>query len=167
MRLFALPSLFVLAFTSSLQAQVHFDPHGHGWEFGTPVAPGENNEATQVPSADEKPSSARAGHDFPGINGENPLQNIVACWNVNPSSPEGQIVLEVRFIVGGDGRVVPSSLELVSASGGDERQQTIAYVIARRAIMRCQQNGYTVPDPDENGEREVIMTFDPRSNNAD
>lgn len=167
MRLRPLPPLFVLVFTSSLQAQVHFDTHGYGWEFGTPVAPGENNEATQVPPANEKPSSARTERDLPKINGDNPPQSIVACWNVNPSSPEGQIVLEVRFIVGGDGLVVPSSMELVSASGGDERQQTIAYVIARRAIMRCQQNGYTVPNPDENGEREVIMTFDPRLNDAD
>lgn len=166
-RLCLLHSLLVLAAASPLQAQSYFDPYGHGWEFGTPVPHGERDERSELRRADTQRSSGQSTQDVAGLTDDNPPQNIVNCWMTTSGPLVNDVVVEVRFVVGSDRRVVPGSLRLVSAIGGDEEDQRMAFEAARRAILRCELQGYTVPDLDENGEREVIITFDPRTNRAD
>jgi hypothetical protein len=85
---------------------------------------------------------------------------VNACWNVDPGSEAARATVVVAFDLGQDGRVV-GDVRLVSATGGSDGAQSIAFQAARRAILRCQSSGYRLP-PEKYGQwKEVEITFDP------
>lgn len=91
---------------------------------------------------------------------------VQGCWTVDPGSPTYQVVLTVGMDMQEDGRVVSSSLELLSATGGDTTTVQTAYEAARRAILRCQtqgRNGYDLPAEKYDQWRRIELTFDPRT----
>ncbi|MAY33718.1 MAG: hypothetical protein CMM86_14055 [Rhodovulum sp.] len=91
---------------------------------------------------------------------------VQGCWTVDPGSPTYQVVLTVGMDMQEDGRVVSSSLELLSASGGDTTTVQTAYEAARRAILRCQsqgRNGYDLPAEKYDQWSRIELTFDPRT----
>jgi hypothetical protein len=61
------------------------------------------------------------------------------------------------------GRVVSSSLRLLSSEGGSGTAVDTAFQAARRAILRCQGDGYTLPQEKFDQWKTVEMTFNPES----
>ena len=56
---------------------------------------------------------------------------------------------------------VDGDVRLIGAEGGDGAAQQAAFQAARRAILRCQSDGYPLPADKYDQWREVEMTFDP------
>ena len=62
--------------------------------------------------------------------------------------------------MGRDGKV-QGDVRLVSAQGGDASAQRTAFQAARRAILRCQRDGYPLPAEKYDHWKEIEMTFNP------
>ena len=87
------------------------------------------------------------------------------------SKPKGTVkrnsaASNVAIIVGielmRDGRVKSSSLELVAYEGGNLAEARVAFQAARRAILRCQKDGYDLPESKYEQWRNIEITFDPK-----
>lgn len=60
-----------------------------------------------------------------------------------------------------DGQVVASSIALIGFEGGNHSDANVAFQAARRALLRCQKNGYDLPKDKYEHWRNLEMTFDP------
>lgn len=81
------------------------------------------------------------------------------CWVLDVGSPAAQVSVTVGFEVDESGRVLASSFKLLSADGGTGVAVNTAFQAARRAVLRCQGEGYLPP----NGlveEQTVELAFD-------
>lgn len=85
---------------------------------------------------------------------------VNACWNVDPGSEAARATVVVAFGMTEGGRV-DGDVRLVSATGGSDGAQSVAFQAARRAILRCQSSGYKLPLEKYEQWREVEITFDP------
>jgi len=85
---------------------------------------------------------------------------VNACWNVDPGSEAARATVVVGFNLTKAGRV-DGDVRLVSASGGSNSAQSVAFQAARRAILRCQSSGYALPADKYAQWAEVEITFDP------
>ena len=86
---------------------------------------------------------------------------VQSCWAVDPGEPSAGVVVRVGFTLGPEGRVA-GEIRLIEARGADAAAQEAAFQSARRAILRCQGDGYDLPAAAYDSWREVEMTFDPR-----
>ena len=82
------------------------------------------------------------------------------CWNVDPGSQAARVTMTVGFSLDQGGRV-SGDVRQVAASGGDDAATRIAFDAARRAILRCQGDGFPLPAEKYSEWREVEITFDP------
>ncbi len=82
---------------------------------------------------------------------------IAQCWNVAPGAVEA---VTVGFDLDEQGRVLGDT-RLVGGSGGTESEIDTAYQAARRAILRCQGDGYNLPVAEYEIWRTVQINFDP------
>lgn len=88
------------------------------------------------------------------------FRNLInSCWNVDPGSVAARATVEVSFTLTREGRV-DGDTRLLSYSG-DKAATATVYEAARRAILRCQGNGYELPTEKFEQWREVTLTFDP------
>ena len=53
------------------------------------------------------------------------------------------------------------SLKFVSSTGGDENAKMQAFQAARRAVLRCQRDGYDLPQEKYLQWQKIQFTFDP------
>ncbi|MBB93572.1 MAG: energy transducer TonB [Rhodobacteraceae bacterium] len=87
---------------------------------------------------------------------------VSQCWSVGPLS---SAALATTVVVGvsmtPDGRPVTNSIRLVSWSGGADSAAQQAFDAARRAIIRCGQQGYPLPADKYEQWRDIEMTFNP------
>ncbi|WP_322894788.1 MULTISPECIES: energy transducer TonB [unclassified Yoonia] len=113
-------------------------------------------------------ASALAGSAAPDVPAGPPMTGserdsfriaVNSCWNVDPGSVAARVTVEVGFNLTREGRV-DGDTRLISSSG-DESAVDTAYGAARRAILRCQGNGYQLPAEKYDQWREVVITFDP------
>lgn len=82
------------------------------------------------------------------------------CWVVQVDTPAAKIPVTVYFEIDRSGRVLANSLRRVESEDGEALAIEIAFQGARRAILRCQGEGY--PHPSGIEEQQAIeMTFDP------
>lgn len=86
---------------------------------------------------------------------------VQSCWSVDPGSPAARITVVVGISLSEDGMVDGNSLKLLSDSGGDPAAIRSAFDAARRAILRCQKNGYALPKEKYAQWRNIEITFDP------
>ncbi|SMX40210.1 hypothetical protein [Maliponia aquimaris] len=89
---------------------------------------------------------------------------VQTCWQVDPSTAAGKLVVTVGFDLDPDGRVMAQSLSLLHASEGAKADVQSAYDSARRAVLRCQAvagGGYDLPSEQYVRWKRVEMTFDP------
>lgn len=86
---------------------------------------------------------------------------VNSCWVVDTGAASANVTVEVGFSLGRDGKV-QSGPDLLSATGGDGSAQRAAFEAARRAILRCQRNGYELPADKYGQWQNVVITFDPR-----
>ncbi|SFD73803.1 cell envelope biogenesis protein TolA [Roseivivax sediminis] len=86
---------------------------------------------------------------------------VQRCWVVDVGSQAANVTVVVGMDMAENGQVVANSIERLSASGGDGAAVETAFQAARRAILRCQGNGYDLP-PEKYGQWDRIeITFDP------
>lgn len=86
---------------------------------------------------------------------------IHRCWVVDPGSESARVVTTVAFEMDPEGRVLTDSIVMLRTSGGAEYAIKSAFESARRAILRCQANGYSLPQEKYEQWRYVEMTFNP------
>lgn len=86
---------------------------------------------------------------------------VSACWVMPPGAEASQIAVTVGFILTPEGRVANGHVALMThdeASSGAVEQ---AFQSARRAVLRCQGDGYDLPPEAYAQWRDVQITFDP------
>lgn len=85
---------------------------------------------------------------------------VQQCWNVDVGTEAARVTLTVEFDLTPQGRL-RGDVRTKSAAGGGEAAIEAAFQSARRAILRCQRDGYVLP-PDKYGHwQRMEMTFDP------
>ncbi|MEM8729610.1 MAG: energy transducer TonB [Pseudomonadota bacterium] len=108
------------------------------------------------------PSSAPTGPPLTGGEREALRVAVSQCWSVGSLS---SAALETTVVAGvsmtPDGRPVTNSIRLLSWSDGTEAAAQQAFGAARRAIIRCGQQGYPLPADKYEQWREIEMTFNP------
>ncbi len=105
-------------------------------------------------------TSAPVGPPLSGSEREGFRVAVQRCWNVDLGSTSSSVTVTVAFGLTREGRV-DGDVRLVGAEGGDNAAQTAAYQAARRAVLRCQSDGYPLPVEKYDQWKEVEMTFDP------
>ncbi len=120
-------------------------------------------EAVQeaVTDSDPSPTPAPLGPPLTSTERDGLRLAVSQCWTVDPGNPAFEVVVVVGMEMNRDGTVVQNSIRLVSARGGDAGTQEIAYQAARRAVLRCQSGGYSLPEEKYDQWREIEMTFNP------
>ncbi len=83
------------------------------------------------------------------------------CWVVDVGSQAANVTVVVGMDMERSGRVISSTIRLVSASGGTGPAVETAFQAARRAILRCQKDGYPLPVEKFDHWKEIEMTFNP------
>ncbi len=91
---------------------------------------------------------------------ENLRVAVSSCWNVDVGGRSADTVVTVGVSMGRDGKV-SGDVRLISAQGGDATSQRTAFRAARRAILRCQRDGYPLPAEKYDHWKEIEMTFNP------
>ena len=85
---------------------------------------------------------------------------VSACWNVDVGGRSADTVVTVGVSLDRTGKV-SGNVRLISSEGGDRASTTTAFNAARRAILRCQKDGYQLPADKYEHWKEVEMTFNP------
>lgn len=83
------------------------------------------------------------------------------CWKVDAKSRAADVVVTIAMELQPDGKVIASSLELIGFSGGNQSDANVAFQAGRRAILRCQKDGYNLPRAKYEHWRNVEITFHP------
>lgn len=86
---------------------------------------------------------------------------VSQCWNVDVGGRSSQVVVTVAMSLDQSGKVVGNSVRLVGSEGGNDQSAQTAFQAARRAILRCQKNGYDLPAEKYAQWRDIEMTFNP------
>lgn len=84
------------------------------------------------------------------------------CWVVDVGSQAANVTVVVGMSMDLRGKVVGGSLRLVSSTGGDGTATETAFQSARRAVLRCQKEGYDLPEDKYEQWKEIEMTFNPK-----
>ncbi|ETA50528.1 cell envelope integrity protein TolA [Ponticoccus alexandrii] len=85
---------------------------------------------------------------------------IQPCWVIDVDSGQSETIVTLGFAMNPDGTVQPDSITLVNAEGPDTEG---AMHSARRALLRCQGEGYPLPLTDFEAWKQIEIKFDPRS----
>jgi hypothetical protein len=85
---------------------------------------------------------------------------VHGCWNVDPGSEAARVTVTVQFELDQLGRVL-GDIRMVSNTGGSDVAIRSAFDSARRAVLRCQGPGYTLPADKHAQWRLVELTFNP------
>ncbi|WP_343501791.1 cell envelope biogenesis protein TolA [Alloyangia pacifica] len=86
---------------------------------------------------------------------------VQKCWVVDVGSQAANVTVTVSMDMEPGGRVVSSSLRMIGSSGGDASAAETAFQNARRAILRCQADGYPLPADKYDQWKTIEMTFNP------
>ena len=90
------------------------------------------------------------------------MADVRACWNVGALSAEAQrIQVTVRSELTAEGRVIPSSIELIEATAGSDAATMQAFEGARRAILRCGASGFNLPPEKYDQWQTLELVFNP------
>ena len=81
-------------------------------------------------------------------------------WNVDVGSEAARVTLTVAFDLDPQGRV-QGDIRRVGGQGGSEAAIEAAFQSARRAILRCQGDGYQLPQDKYDQWKQIEMTFNP------
>jgi hypothetical protein len=86
---------------------------------------------------------------------------VERCWIVDPGSPAASVTVIVGMRMTRDAKPVTASISLLGAQGGDDGAVRTAYEAARRAILRCGNDGFPLPAEKYQQWAQVEMTFNP------
>jgi len=85
---------------------------------------------------------------------------VQQCWMVDVGSRAADVTVVVGLSLDQNGKV-QGDVRMLSYEGGDEAAAKIAFAAARRAVLRCQKNGYELPAEKYDHWRDVEITFNP------
>ncbi|MHA6326050.1 cell envelope integrity protein TolA [Roseivivax sp. CAU 1753] len=86
---------------------------------------------------------------------------VQRCWVVDVGSQAANVTVVVGMQMDRSGRVVSNSLRMIESSGGDPSAAQTAFQAARRAILRCQGDGFPLPPEKYAQWQDIEMVFDP------
>src|SRR6056297_2757206 len=89
---------------------------------------------------------------------------VQRCWNVGSLSSEAlrtTVVVGVQMAESGKPEI--GSIRMLSASGGGDAAAKQAFEAARRAIIRCGNDGFDLPVEKYDHWRDIEMTFNPEN----
>ena len=86
---------------------------------------------------------------------------VLTCWSVNIGSRAANVSVIVSMDMQPDGKVVASSMEMIGFKDGNQSDANVAFQAARRAVLRCQKDGYDLPKDKYEQWRNIELTFDP------
>ncbi len=92
--------------------------------------------------------------------------SVQKCWVVDVGSEAANVTVTVAMSLDRDGMVDGGSLKLISSNGGSDRAANTAFNAARRAILRCQKDGYKLPVDKYDHWRDIEITFNPEEMRA-
>ena len=87
--------------------------------------------------------------------------SVQKCWVVDVGSEAANVTVTVAMSLDRDGKVDDNSLKLLASEGGSESAANTAFRAARRAILRCQKDGYKLPVEKYDHWRDIEITFNP------
>lgn len=137
---------------AAAEAQAADDPHPGGSSFDDPVADALERALDLTAPNPGPPMTGAEQHAFQVA--------VQQCWNVDVGSEAARVTLTVEFDLDPKGRI-EGDVRKVAAAGGGEWAIEAAFQSARRAILRCQRNGYPLPADKYEQWRTLEMTFDP------
>ena len=108
----------------------------------------------------DKPAK-RSGPSLTGGEKDAFRNQVSNCWSVNVGSREANVTVKIAMEMQPDGKVVASSLEMIGFEGGNHVAVKEAFNAARRAILRCQKDGYNLPKDKYDQWRNIEIKFDP------
>jgi hypothetical protein len=89
---------------------------------------------------------------------------VQQCWNVGSLSSEAlRTTVVVAVSMTEDGRPMAESLRMLGFDGGSAEAARQAFESARRAIIRCGANGFSLPRDKYEQWRNIEMTFNPEN----
>ncbi len=118
---------------------------------------------TQEPSSGA-PASGQSGP--PMTSGQRDALRVAVqqCWNVGSLSSDAlRTTVVVAVSMTEDGRPMNDSLRMLSYEGGSAEAARQAFESARRAIIRCGANGFSLPRDKYDQWRDIEMTFNPEN----
>ncbi|MDX1780950.1 MAG: cell envelope integrity protein TolA [Thalassovita sp.] len=86
---------------------------------------------------------------------------VGSCWVVDPGARSSSVTVTVAVTLDRNGLVEGNVVRLVSSEGGTDEMVEVAFRKARRAILRCQKQGFPLPPEKYEQWREIEMTFNP------
>ncbi|SLN49886.1 cell envelope biogenesis protein TolA [Pseudooctadecabacter jejudonensis] len=90
------------------------------------------------------------------------LRQIGNCWNTGTLSTGAQnTIIVMAFAMTPEGRPVTDSISLDSFTGGSAADAEAAFQTARRALIRCTDEGYDLPRDQYSLWQRVELTVDP------
>jgi len=94
---------------------------------------------------------------------EKSVINFSPCWVIQPGSRLSNVAVTVGLELSLDGKVIASSMKLISFEGGTESEARVAFQSVRRAILRCQKDGYDLPKDKYDQWKYLTIIADPRT----
>lgn len=85
---------------------------------------------------------------------------ISSCWVIDPASEASQVSVTVTFELDLSGRIT-GDVKLINNSEGSQDAVRQAFEAARRAILRCQTDGYAIPASQHQHPPQIVLTFNP------
>ena len=109
-------------------------------------------------------SSAPTGPPLTGGERDALRMAVSRCWLVDPGSQAARVTVVVGVSLDQTGRI-QGGVRQIEARGGSSAEQQAAFEKARRAVLRCQGDGYDLPADKYAQWREIEMTFNPEGLN--
>ncbi|WP_422047843.1 energy transducer TonB [Shimia sp.] len=111
------------------------------------------SEATETTAAPSGPPLSQGERDGLRV-------AVQQCWVVDVGSRAADVTVVVGLSLDRNGKV-QGDIKLLSAEGGDDAATRTAFQAARRAVLRCQKDGYDLPVEKYDHWRDVEITFNP------
>ena len=87
---------------------------------------------------------------------------VKQCWALGSLSSEAmRTTVTVRLDVGQDGRPDTGSIRMTGFDGGPQAAAELMFEVARRAIIRCGKNGFSLPQDKYDQWKDLELVFDP------
>ncbi|PHQ96336.1 MAG: energy transducer TonB [Marinosulfonomonas sp.] len=120
-------------------------------------------EAVAQAVANDTPTPSQpTGPPLTGSEKEGLRVAVSSCWNVGSLSSEAiSTTVVVAVQMKRDGKPENSSIRMISSSGGSDAAAGQAFSAARRAIIRCGNNGFDLPVEKYSQWQDIEMTFNP------
>ena len=85
--------------------------------------------------------------------------SILKCLIFDGRGPASELSVTLGMNMMKSGKVYGESIRLVSGRGGTENEVDVAFQAARRAILRCQKDGYDLPIESYSSWKDIEITF--------